>query len=499
VPKTEKVIIIGAGIIGACIARVLSRYQNLKVHLIEKEVDVGWGSSKANTALIHAGYDDDPGRFPVRARLCAKGNALWREKWTRELSIPTNWPGDLVIAVEESETKTLDELYERGRRNRVPDIRIIQDKKELEELEPNITPNAISALYAPSAGQIRHTVEAVTAVVENAVNNGVRLHLATEVKDVQVRNGHVLDIDTNHGRFEADWVINAAGLYADVISSMVGIDHFKIHPRRGEYLLFSKDAYPKTKRILFPAPTKYSKGVVVTTTVDGNLMLGPNAQDLSKEESEATNTTFKGLEFVWKDANRIVNSLPPRDKVIRTFAGLRAEPEPTADFIIRDYDEVEGFINAAGIRSPGLTSAPVIAQEIVQIIKDRGFKLIRKKKWNPYRKRPKAFREVGYRERDKMVKSNRLYGKMVCQCELVTEAEIVEAIRRGATSLDGVKFRTQAMMGECQGSFCEFKVAQILARELGIPVWAVTKSGRGSEIGIGDVTALLKEEELREA
>ena len=496
-PKTERIIIIGVGIIGACIARVLSRYQSLKVHLLEKEFDVGWGSSKANTALIHAGYDDDPGRFPVRARICVKGNALWR-KWTRELSIPANWPGDLVIAVEESETKTLGELQERGRRNEVPETRIIQDRGELEELEPNITPNAISALYAPSAGQIRHSVEAVIAVVGNAVDNGISLHLATEVENVRVKNGHVIDIETNHGRFEADWVINAAGLYADVISNMVGIDHFRIHPRRGEYLIFSKDAYPKTKRILFPAPTQYSKGVVVTTTVDGNLMLGPNSQDLVKEESEATNTTSGGLEYVWKEAYRIVNSLPPRDKVIRTFAGLRAEPEPTADFIIKAYDEVEGFINAAGIRSPGLTSAPAIAQEIIEIMKDRGVKLVRKKRWNPYRERPKAFREIGYRERDKLIKSNQLYGKMICQCELVTEAEIVEAIRRGATSLDGVKFRTQAMMGECQGSFCEFTVAQILARELGIPVWTVTKSGHGSEIGIGDITVLLKEREAEE-
>jgi len=491
-PKKETVAIIGAGITGACIARVLSMYDNLEIHLIEKEVDVGWGSSKANTAVIHAGYDDDPEKYPVRARLCSKGNCLWRERWAKELDIPTNWPGDLVIATDESEVKTLEELQKRGEQSGVPDTRIRRDKAELEELEPNITPNAIAALYAPSAGQVRHPVEAVIAATENAIDNGVRLHLATEVRGIEVKRRHIAAVQTSKRRVEADWVINAAGLFADVISNMVGIDHFRIHPRRGEYLLFTKDAYPKTKRILFPAPSEWGKGVVVTTTVDGNLMLGPNAQDLPKKESEATDTTLQGLDFVWKEAQRLVKALPPRDKVIRTFAGLRAEPEPSADFIIEPYDEVDGFINAAGIRSPGFTSAPAIAEEIVKILKKREVRLVRKRRWNPHRKGIKSFGESANQRRERLIKHNPLYAKMVCQCELVTEAEIVEAVRRGATTLDGIKFRTRAMAGECQGSFCEFRIARILARELGIPVWAVTKSGLESEIGVGDVAVLLE-------
>jgi glycerol-3-phosphate dehydrogenase len=498
-PKTDRVAIVGAGITGACIARVLSMFESLEVHLIEKEVDVGWGSSKANTAIIHAGYDDDPEKYPVRARFCAKGNALWRKTWIKELNIPANWPGDLVIATKESEIKTLGELSVRGKRNGVPNTMTLWDKKELAELEPNITPMAVAALYAPSAGQVRHPVETVVAVVENAVDNGVRLHLATEVKDIRLKSRHVVAVETSQGCIEADWVINAAGLYADVISKMVGIGHFGICPRRGEYILFDKFACPKTKKILFPAPTESTKGVVVTTTVDGNLMLGPNACDLSKEEGEATNTTLEGLDFVWKEAQGIVSALPPRDKIIRTFAGLRAEPEPSADFIIRAYDEVEGFVNVAGIRSPGLTSAPAIANEIVEIMKDRGAKMVKKKKWNPYRKRAKAFRETGYQGRDRLIKANPLYAKIVCQCELVTEEEIIEAIRKGATTIDGIKFRTQAAMGECQGSFCEFKIAQILAREMHVPVWTVTKSGPGSEIGIGDITVLVEEREAKKS
>jgi len=490
-PRTERVAIIGAGVSGACVARVLSMYRNLEVHLIEREVDVGWGSSKANTGIIHAGYDDDPERFPVRARLCSKGNALWREAWTKELDIPANWPGDLVVATDEGQIGALEMLLERGKRNGVPYLGIVWDRKELEELESNITPNAVAALHAPSAGQFRHPAEAVIGVAENAVSNGVRLHLATEAIGVEARKGQVSGVKTSRGRIEADWVINAGGLYAEAISKMAGVDHFRIHPRRGEYLLFSKDAYPKTERILFPTPTETSKGVVVTTTVDGNLMLGPNAQDLRREESEATDTTQEGLDSAWNEAQKVVKALPPRDKIIRTFAGLRAEPEPSADFIIRAYDDVDGFINAAGIRSPGLTSAPAVASEIVAIMKDRGAKLVRKRRWNPYRRRRKPFRESSYRVRDRMSNQNPLHAKTACQCELVTEAEIVEAIGRGATTLDGIKFRTQAMMGDCQGSFCQFRIAQILARELNIPVWKVTKTGSGSEIGIGDITVLV--------
>ncbi|MDH5795449.1 MAG: NAD(P)/FAD-dependent oxidoreductase, partial [Candidatus Bathyarchaeota archaeon] len=390
--------------------------------------------------------------------------------------------------------KTLEELKRRGEQNGVPDLRITCDKIELEELEPNLTLEAVAALFAPSAGQVRHPVEAVIALVENAVDNGVRLHLATEVEGVRVRNGHVVAVDTSKGRIGSDWVVNAAGLYADEVSKMAGIDHFRIHPRRGEYLLFSKDAFPKTRRILFPAPSEQTKGVVVTTTVDGNLMLGPNAQDLPKEESEATDTTLEGLDLVWKEAEKLVKALPPRHKVIRTFAGLRAEPEPSADFITESYDEVEGFVNAAGIRSPGFTSAPAIAHEVVEIVKSRGAELVRKRKWNPYRKGIESFRERDNHGRDRLIKRDPLYAKMVCQCELVTEAEIVRAVKRGAKTLDGIKFRTRAMAGECQGAFCEFRIAQILARELSIPVWKVTKKGPSSEIGIGDVTVLLEEQ-----
>ena len=490
---TVRIAVIGGGIVGACISRVLSRYEDLEIHLIEREVDVGWGSTKANTSLIHAGYDDDPDKYPVRASFCAWGNRLWR-RWVDELEIRSNWPGDLVLAYTDEDIEMLKTLLRRAERNHVPEVHILWNREEIRRLEPNVNPEVRAALYAPSGGQVWHPVSATIAVVENAVENGVRLHLETEVRGIEVRNGEISAVDTNRGRIEVDWVINAAGLYADEISQMAGIDEFKIVPRRGEYYIFSRDAYPKVRRILFPAPKPWTKGVVVTTTVDGHLMIGPNAEDLPEEEKEMRETTVEGLEYVWNEASKLVEKLPPRRGIIRSFAGMRIEPKPKPDFIVKAYDEVLGFINAAGMRSPGFTSAPAIAEYIAKLLRDRDVKLVRKKKWNPFRRDIRSFREAGWNERERLIENNSLYGRIICQCELVTEAEILEAIRRGATTLDGVKFRTRAMSGDCQGSFCLHRIAEILSRELNIPLWKVRKSGAGSEIGVGNVAILVGDE-----
>jgi len=374
-----KVIIIGAGISGASIARVLSKYENLEIHLVEREADVGWGVSKANTALIHGGYDDDPDKYPMRAKLCIRGNRLWHQ-WVKELEIPHIWNGALIIALKDEDFDELEQLLERGQRNGVPEMRII-DKEELFHLEPNVNPNALGALWVPIVGQIG-PIPAVIAIVENAVANGVKLHLETEVRGIKVENGEVKGVETNNGFIEADVVINAAGLYADEISKMAGVDYFEIHPRKGEYWIFD-EGIPSPNHVLFPTPTPISKGVVVTTEISGHLMIGPNAQDLPKDYKDDTSTTREGLEEVWQKAQEIWPNLPPRWKVIRTFAGLR--PEPTGgDFIIKAEEEVHGFINVAGIRSPGLTSAPAIGYEVRDIIeRDLGIKLKEKEKWNP--------------------------------------------------------------------------------------------------------------------
>ncbi|WP_087037903.1 NAD(P)/FAD-dependent oxidoreductase [Thermococcus litoralis] len=491
-----RVAIIGGGISGASIARVLSKYENLEVHLIEKNADVGWGVSKANTALIHGGYDDDPEKYPMRAKLCIKGNRLWHE-WVKELEIPHIWNGALIVALRDEDFKELEELLERGRKNGVPEMRIV-DKEELFHLEPNLNPEALGGLWVPIVGQIG-PIPAVIAIVENAVANGVKLHLETEVRGIKVEGGEVKGVETNNGFIEADVVINAAGLYADEISKIVGVNDFEIHPRKGEYWIFDDDI-PGPRRVLFPTPTPKSKGVVVTTEISGHLMIGPNAQDLPKEEKENLATTREGLEEVWKKAKELWPNLPPRSKVIRTFAGLR--PEPTGgDFIIRAEKEVWGFINVAGIRSPGLTSAPAIAYEVRDIIKrDLGIKLVEKKKWNPYRKDITHFFMLSKEKANELVKQNPSYGKIVCKCNHVSEGDILEAIKRmkligvKTPSIDSIKVRTKATSGTCQGSFCKVRIARILAREYGVDLWNVTLKGKGSEIGIGDVKVLLRGE-----
>ena len=463
----------GAGIVGASIARELSRYE-LEVHLVEREADVGWGVSKANTGLIHAGYDDDPDRFPVRAKLCVRGNRIWHE-WVDELDIPHAWSGALVVAKEESEVKRLEELLRRGERNGVPELRILEGDEVL-SMEPNLR-RVEAALYAPTVGQISPP-QAVIALVENAVDNGVKVHLETEVRGVEVSGERVRGLRTSEGFIEADVVINAAGLHADDVSRMAGIEYFEIRPRKGEYLIFDEDAGPKPSRVLFPTPSEKSKGVVVTTEVQGHLMVGPNAQDLPKEEKEDRSTTPEGLREVYEKASEIW-PLPPLSRVIRTFSGLRPEPAG-GDFVIRAED-VWGFVNVAGMRSPGLTAAPAVAKEVVRILGEMGTELREKPRW---RARRKGIPRAG--------------GRVICRCNLVREPQIREAIGRmrrvgvKTPSVDSVKFRTSATAGTCQGSFCRVEVAKILAEEFDVPLWEVTLKGRGSELGVGDVKVLLR-------
>ncbi|MEM1989397.1 MAG: NAD(P)/FAD-dependent oxidoreductase [Candidatus Bathyarchaeia archaeon] len=485
-----RVAIIGAGIIGASISRVLSMFEDFEVILVEKEADVGWGVSKANTGIIHAGYDDEPELYPLRAKLCVRGNEIWR-KWADELDIPVRWCGSLALAFNEDEVNILKTLLSRGLRNGVSGLKIVE-AEDIKALEPNASRDAVAALWAPTAGQISPW-DAVIALVENSVANGVKLYLSTEVKGIRIKDGKILGLETNRGFLRADWVINASGIYADKIAEMVGIRGYRIRPRKGEYIIFDKEAEPKVTRVLFPTPTPISKGVVVTTTVDGNLMIGPSAEDLNEDLREERSNTKSGLDYVWASASKLVDRLPSKSMIIRFFAGLR--PEPTGgDFIVRGYDEVYGFIDAAGMRSPGLTAAPAVAHMVSEILRsliDRELK--RKDSWNPYRKRMIRFSELTHSERSALISKDPRYGRIVCVDEMVTEMEVIEAIKRGATTIDGIKFRTRACMGKCQGSSCMHKIALILSRELGIPLWRVSVKGSGTEIGIGDIKVLFEE------
>ncbi|ASJ10541.1 FAD/NAD(P)-binding oxidoreductase [Thermococcus sp. P6] len=502
-----RIAVIGAGVVGSSIARVLSMYENLEVHLIEKNVDAGMGVSKANTGIIHPGHEDDPEKYPLRAKLCVKGNRLWYD-WTRELRIPIRWPGELMIALEEEDLKVAEYYLELARKNGVPGVRLVEGD-ELLKLEPNANPNAAGALWAPTAGMMSSPTAAVS-IAENAVDNGVRFHPETEVRGIAVEGGEVKGVETSAGFIEADIVINAAGLYADRISRMAGVEHSKdgtpirIRPRRGQYYIFDDDAGPKVRRIVHQTPTPTTKGVYVITENNGGVMIGPTAEDLPEEAKEDTSTTREGLEFVWRMAKKLVKDLPPRSRVIRTFAGLRPEP-PDGRWIIEAYDDPAGFINVAGIRSPGLTAAPAIAHYVVDelIGKELDVKLTPKSRWNPYGK-ALWLKALPEEKRAELIRENPAYGRVVCMCRTITEGDVLHAINRmkrmgvRTVSLEGIKLRTGAMGGTCQGSFCRVRIARIIARETGEPLWKVTHRGEGTEYGIGDVKVLLRGEKDEE-
>ncbi|MFO7791524.1 MAG: NAD(P)/FAD-dependent oxidoreductase [Candidatus Saliniplasma sp.] len=490
------IVVIGAGITGSAIARVLSRYQGIEVKLLEKEIDVGWGATKANTGIIHPGHEDDPQRYPLRAELCVKGNRLWHE-WTEELDIPVDWPGELMLAKDDREKETLEGYLRIGKKNGVPELRII-GKEELRNLEPMVSKEVEYALWAPTAGVLAPW-EAVIALVENAVDNGVDVHLDTCVQDIVLDEGEVELVKTNKGQIEADMVINTAGLFADEISSMVGVDEFEIIPRKGEYYLFDEDVEEKPERVIHPTPTEKTKGVYAVQTVEGNLMLGPTAEDLPQDSKDERSTSEEGLDFIWEHSKGLLDELPDRKRISKTFAGLRPEP-PEGKYIIRDYDEISGFINVAGIRSPGLTAAPAIAFKVERILKEQlDMGLEKKEDWEPVRKGITRFTDLNHRQKQEMIKKDADYGKVVCMCKEVTKAEIKEAVDRvlklgDDVSLDSIKFRTLALFGFCQGSYCRTRIAKVLSEELDINMWDIDTAEKGTSYGIGDVKVLQRGE-----
>ena len=490
----EKIGIVGAGITGSAIARILSKYENFEIHLIEKEPDVGWGASKANTGIIHPGHEDDPEKYPLRSELCVRGNKIWHD-WVKELDIPVRWPGELMVATKEEDFEVLREYLEIGKENGVPGLRII-DGERTKSLEPNVTSDVEGALWAPTAGLIEPW-EAVIGLVENAVDNGVITHMGTEVKDVKIDNGAVEGVETSKGFIDLDILINAAGLFADEISKMAGIDDFEIYPRKGEYYLFDEDAKPKVDKIVHPTPTGKTKGVFANKTVEGNLMLGPTAENLDKDKKDDKSTSESGLDYVWEWSEKLLEKLPQKKGVAKTFSGLRPEP-PEGKWKIETYDSPKGFVNVAGIRSPGLASAPAIANYVRDELlrKELGLEFKEKDDWNPNRESIRRFSECSLQEQRNLIDQNSNYGNVVCLCKEVTRAEISEAIERmdkigvENKTLDSVKFRTLAMFGFCQGSFCRVRLARILSEETGKPIWEVSLNGSNSEYGIGDVKDL---------
>ena len=457
-----KVAVIGAGVVGALIARELSRY-DVEVLIIEKNIDVGMGVTKANSAIVHAGYDDEPGT--VRSKFCVPGNKMYTEL-SKELQFDLKRIGSLVLAFKEEEVRALETLYKRGEENGVEGIEIWDRDKVLSH-EPNVNPEVIAALWAPTAGITEPWMVAIAAV-ENAIENGAKLYLETEVKEIKTVNGKVQKIITNKGEFDVDVVVNAAGIYADEIARMAQADYVPLHPRKGEYILLDKQEFSGfVKSVLFPTPSVLGKGTLVTPTVDGGILVGPTAVDLPPEREfrEDTSTTFEGFESLISKALKMTPLIDFRTS-IKTFAGLRPE-SPQKDFLV-GRTNITGFFNAMAMRSPGLTAAPAIAKFMVEEIQEAiGETFIAKQDFKPTREKIKHYADLPVTLWDEEIKKDPLAGKMICFCNKVTEREILEAIKRGAKTVDSIKFRTRAMFGSCQGGFCMHRIMKILARELG--------------------------------
>lgn len=469
------VIIIGSGVSGSACARELSRY-NVRVCVLEKEEDVCCGTSKANSGIVHAGFDAAPGS--LMAKLNVRGNEMMGQL-SRDLDFPFLKNGSLVVCRDREDMPKLQALYERGVQNGVKELRILS-KEEALQLEPNLSDEMCAALYAPTGGIVCPFLLNI-ALAENACENGVEFRFNTEVSDIEKLDGGFL-LHTAGGSYTAKYVVNAAGVYADKFHNMVSERKLHITARRGDYCLLDKSAGGHVSRTIFSLPGKYGKGVLVSPTVHGNLILGPTAIDI--EDKEGTNTTAEGLGQVLSKAGQNVKNLPLR-QVITSFAGLRAH-EDGHEFVIGEAEDAEGFIDCAGIESPGLTSCPAIGEMVAAILKEKAA-LTEKESFIAVRKGITDPKTLSVEERNELIRKNPAYGNIVCRCEMVTEGEIIDAIRRplGAKSLDGVKRRTRAGMGRCQAGFCSPRVMEILARELGCSMFDITKSGGSSRLVVG--------------
>ena len=469
------VIIIGAGVSGAAAARELSRYR-LKICVLEREEDVCCGTSKANSGIAHSGYDAEPGS--LMAELNVKGSNMMGQL-SKELDFPFKQTGSLTVCTTENGIAMLHKLRERGLKNGVEGLRIL-DREEALAMEPNLSDQVLAALYAPTAG-IVCPFELNIAMAENAYNNGVEFKFDTEVKNIRKQEKGFV-VETSKGDLETGCIVNAAGVYADVFHNMVSEKKIHITPRRGDYCLLDKSAGSHVSKTIFALPGKYGKGILVAPTVHGNLILGPTAIDI--EDKEGTNTTREGLDQVIERAEMNVKNIPLR-QVITSFAGLRAH-EDGHEFLIGEVEDAKGFIDCAGIESPGLTSAPAIGEMVAQILKEK-MNLEEKEDFIATRKGVLDPNALSKEERMELIKEKPEYGNIICRCEMVTEGEIMDAINRplGAKSLDGVKRRTRAGMGRCQAGFCSPRTMEILARERHVSMFEITKSGGDSKIVTG--------------
>lgn len=471
----KKIAIIGGGVIGAMTARELSRYE-LDVTVLEKEADVAMGATRANSAIVHAGFDAKEGS--MKAKMNVAGSSMM-EQVCKDLGVKYVRNGSLVIGFNDEDRAELEKLCTRGIANRVEGVRMIE-RTELKALEPNISSNATCALYAPT-GAIVCPYELCIASMGNAMDNGAKLILDFEVTAIDRTESGFVITSSDGQSVSADYVINAAGIYSDKIAKLVGDNSFDVHPRRGEYVLLDRECGGTITHTIFRTPSKMGKGILVTPTVDGNLLTGPTSVDM--EDKEDKSTTVQGLTKLMGEACENIDGGVPYGKSITSFCGLRAVGS-TGDFII---NENARFVNVAGIESPGISSAPAIALYVRELLKNAGLELTSKDNFNPIREPKHYFREASIEEKNEIIARDPAYGRIICRCETISEGEILDAIRSNppARDIDGVKRRTRAGMGRCQGGFCGPYVMELIAKERGIEFDKVTKAGGISTMVIG--------------
>ncbi len=474
------VAVIGGGVSGCAIARELSRYR-LDVVLLERQAEVGFGTTKTNSGIIHAGHHSPSDT--LKGQLVVRGNALY-DALCEQLDFGFRRIGELVVARTDDDLATLDQLQRRGVEKGVPGLER-WDAARLRREEPNLSRKLRAALYAPSAGVI-NPYEFAFALIENAVDNGVELRVDSPVTAIERDpDGETLLLDTPTGRVATRFAINAAGVFADQVAQLVGLDEVTIKPRKGEEYMLDKRLKGLVRHLIFPTPTKTSKGILIIPTYDGTLMVGPTAQEV--DDRHDVSTSDEGSAQVFEFIRKICPAISARD-TITEFAGLRAAAVG-GDFVIGPT-RVPGFINVAGIQSPGLTAAPAVAELCCQLLRDEGLSLRDKSSFRPYVRRAERFAALDTERRRAAIERDRRYAHVICRCELITEAEVEDAIDHGARTLDGIKFRSRAGMGRCQGGFCTSRCMEILGRRLDRPLEALTKRGGDSWV----VTTLSNEQ-----
>lgn len=471
------VLVIGAGAVGCAIALELTKY-NVSVLVVDKNEDVGGDASKSNSAIIHTGYDASPGT--LESQLVVAANPMY-DKLASDMDVRFSRIGGILPAFTDEQFEKLPSLKEKAFNNRVYDVEYLTGE-ELLKMEPNLNPEVKAGLYIPRESII-DPFNLVVAYAETAQQNGASFLLNTKVTDITVEDGKVVGAKTTGGDIKATYIINAAALYCDEIAAMVGKNDYYVNPRKGQFYILDKNTSCKVNHIVLPIPTKLTKGKLMCPTIHGNMLVGPTAEDLEDKQDKSTNT--EGLKSIETDVSKLIPNVNLKDTITQ-YCGLRPNRNPEG-LHIDTYDDVKNYVNLSGVRSTGLTASAAIGKYVANLLLTIGMEADFKKDYNPIRKGIPRFHELPNEERERLIKEDPRYGKVICRCETVTEAEIVQAIHRPipARSMDAIKRRLRPGAGRCQGGFCGPRVLEILAREQGVPVEEINKNQTGSYMIVG--------------